>query len=176
LSFSDPRRDLALGAVAFAGSTVSKDGTGQLDLQGLELNVQKRLVDDNLTFMAAAMLTYFNDSGALLTSGPLYDGQKTFNFAGYFGLNYRNPTFLNADLFLRYAGNGDHLHQELIRRLNSPLLLDAKIWRDWSLSPTLTLSTQLSGSSLADEYWLSYLGQNSSGPYLESRVTMSYSF
>ncbi|MDR1546699.1 MAG: hypothetical protein LBU12_08345 [Deltaproteobacteria bacterium] len=169
LRYDDRRRGLTLGVSGYAGSRTSPADGGRLDLQGVEVNVQRRLLDGQLTVMAAAMLNYFNDSRAILS----HRGEgRLFNMSSYLGLTYDNSSLINASFFLRYAGDGNYLQQELIRRIGPQVFFDARLWRDWPLSPALTLSTQFYGSNLADDYAV----PNPASPYLESRVTMSYSF
>jgi hypothetical protein len=176
LEYADRQRDLTVGLVGFVGSRASAEEGGSLDVQGLELNAKRRLLDGKLTIMAAAMLNYFNDGRVLLSPSPIRGlGSGSLNLSSYLGLAYRDPSILNANFFLRYAEGGDYLRRELIRSVGPSILFDARLWRDWTLSPALTLSTQLYGSSPGDYSSLySTTGQDS--PYLESRVTMSYSF
>ncbi|MDR2444023.1 MAG: hypothetical protein LBE31_10945 [Deltaproteobacteria bacterium] len=144
-----------------------------VDLSGVELNFKKSLIQDSLNLEVATMLNYLQARNRLDNHFRYFNGQ---NISAYLGLNFTDPTLFNASLLLRYAGDGNFVNNYFLTALGATSLLDARIWRDFNLSPVLTLSTQLYGSSLIETYYRNLAGQNPSAPYLEGRVTMSYSF
>jgi hypothetical protein len=145
---------------------------GMADLRGLELNLQKRLLDGRLSLEVAAMLNYLAARNSLALSG--LDGE---NLSAYLGLTFADPALLNASVLLRYAGDGNYVDSYLLSAVGASSLLDARIWRDFALSPALTLSTQLYGSSLIEAYYRNLLEPRPPlSTYMEGRLTMSYSF
>jgi hypothetical protein len=142
------------------------------DVQGVELGVRQSLLDTRLNLEVAAMLSYLKTRRMIdshLSDGP--------NLSGYLGLSFTDPTIINASLLLRYAGNGDYVNNYFLGDVGASSFFDARVWRDFSISPALTLSTQLYGSSFIEAFYqnLSQVGIPPV-PYLEGRVTMSYSF
>ncbi|MDR1658456.1 MAG: hypothetical protein LBT47_13075 [Deltaproteobacteria bacterium] len=142
------------------------------DLTGLELNLQKSIIDGRLNFELATMFNYLNSTGNL-HSLSLHSGR---NLSAYFGVNFSDPTLFNASVLLRYAGDGNYINNYFLTALGASSFLDARIWRDFNLSPVLTLTTQLYGSNLIEAYYRNLTTLDPTVPYLEGRVTMSYSF
>ncbi|MDR1110866.1 MAG: hypothetical protein LBP92_09300 [Deltaproteobacteria bacterium] len=148
-----------------------------VDLRGLEISLQQSLLEDRLSLKLAAMLNYL-DLGQGDFGGPPESGEAGRNLSAYLAMTYQNPSLVNASLLYRYSGDGLFVGDGLLAQAAGPSLLDARIWRNFSLTPSLTLSTQLYGSSLMGAYLrlnrspvLSLLDN-----YVEGRVTMSYAF
>jgi hypothetical protein len=123
------------------------------------------------------MLNYL-DMGEGNYGAPPEKGEASRNISAYLAMTYRNPSLVSASLLYRYAGDGLFVADGLFSQSSGSSFLDAKIWRDFSLTPSLTLSTQLYGSSLMGTYMrlnrnpvLSLLDH-----YVEGRVTMNYAF
>ena len=146
---------------------------GMADLRGLELSLQKKMLDGRLSLELAAMLNSLTTRHALQLA--LADGK---NLSAFLGLTYTDPSLLNASVFLRHAEDGNYVNSNYMAEIGSSSFWDARVWRDFSLSSDLTLSTQLYGSSLIEAYFenLANSERNGANPYMEGRVTMSYSF
>jgi hypothetical protein len=145
-----------------------------LELQGLELSFQHDV--GRLNFKAAAMLNFVRYRDRL----AVVDGGATRSVAAYLALNYQNPSLVNASFLYRYGSDGYLLTDRLLRPAlgSSSSYLDAKVWRTFRLSPSLSLSTQLYGSSLIASYLRSTETAELSPleSYVEGRVTMNYDF
>ncbi|MDR2456537.1 MAG: hypothetical protein LBE49_08100 [Deltaproteobacteria bacterium] len=147
-------------------------GAGLADLKGLEISLQKKLLDGRLSLELAAMLNSLTTRHALQLAS-----MNGGNLSAFLGLTYTDPAFLNASIFLRHAQDGNYITSYFLGAMGATSMWDARIWRDFSLSPNLNLSTQIYGSSLIEAYFENLTeGARSSTPYVEGRVTMSYSF
>jgi hypothetical protein len=175
-NFYRPQWGTMVNLTGYGGtiSSVSDPGPAQLerrvDLRGLEFKLQQSLFSGRLNLEAASMFNY------LKSKDPLLRSSRNYNLSGYLGLDYRNPSLVNFSLLFRYAQDGKFVNKDFYGQFGAEKLIDAKIWHDFSLSPVLTLSTQIYGSSLIEAYYQSINNKAPLGPYLEGSVTMSYSF
>lgn len=54
--------------------------------------------------------------------------------------------------------------------------IDAKIWRDWQLTPKITLYTALSGVNLLDKEYATEIVYVNPGRYFECMTAFRYAF
>jgi hypothetical protein len=183
LQYYKPQSGTTAKITAYAGEISSsanqeRDGISQslrpyenmLEIQGLELSVQQSIFEGRLTFLAATIFNYYRAKDATLSQ----NSGKT-NLSAFLSLTYKNPAIANTSILFRYAGDGNYITNRFFSSPGKRTIIDARIWRDFNLSPALTLSTQLYGSSLIEAYFDNY-NNSFTSPYLEGRVTMNYSF
>ncbi|MDR0355443.1 MAG: hypothetical protein LBJ64_06865 [Deltaproteobacteria bacterium] len=144
-----------------------------IELQGLEFSLQQSLLGGRIDLKAAALLNYMETRNSSLYP----QARDSRNLAAYLALTYRDPSKINASLLWRYGVDGFILSDRLTNGgFGSASYLDAKIWRSFNLSPTLTLSTQLYGSNMMSNYLALTNDRPLADSYVEGRVTMSYAF
>ena len=151
----------------------SDPNSGLVDLRGIEISLQKKMLDGRLSLELAAMLNSLTTRHALQLAS-----MEGGNLSAYLGLTYTDQALINASIFLHHAEDGNYISQNFLGAMGSTYFWDARIWRDFAFSPALKLSTQIYGSSLIQAYFenLADKDRSASSPYVEGRVTMSYSF
>lgn len=152
---------------------------GEVDIHGVELALKQYLVPETLYFQGAATFNYSritedinqNNVGNHLSNAP--------DFSASLGMYFTKPELFNASVVYRHTddryydnNNNEYVHYHM----GNVDLLDAKIWRDWELTPEITLTTQLSASNITDadyEALYTYMGP---GRYIEGLMTFKYSY
>ncbi len=158
------------------GTIIRTQNLGKAKIQGIELGLEQRIIDSLRMF---ATMT-FNRS-RLKDSGENTDNQlrNAPDYWGSLGFRYMDPDLLNAQVTLRVSDdrfyddeNTDlpYFHMEAYQTV------DAKIWRDWRLSPRYTLTTAISGTNLFDQEYASEIVYVDPGRCVQLDLSLKYLF
>lgn len=152
---------------------------GKAKIKGLEVSVRQDLVPDTLYVQGA--LT-FNHSRIADDANPANIGNHLSNapdFSASAGLYFTSPALFNASLVYRHTDDRyyDNSNNEYIHyHMGNVDLLDVKIWRDWTLAPDLTLTTQVSCANLTDQDYEALYTYMGPGRHIEGVVSLTYAF
>ncbi|MDR2385969.1 MAG: hypothetical protein LBE80_00105 [Deltaproteobacteria bacterium] len=145
-------------------------------LRGLGLAVRQDLWGGRLSFLMSAALNRFG----LSTWGRQSSGFTSRpNLSAYLAMNYINPELFNAGLSYSFGSDGYFMTDSVFSPGFGGSRLNAKFWRDFSLTPALSLSTRLYGSIVLNrppEISQIINKPNMLDSYVEGRVTMNYAF
>jgi hypothetical protein len=194
------RADLRLGTVAlgygnpmgtafslrgYAGE-IAEGGTQALapgrqgqraSLQGVGVSVSQSFQDGRLNLVAGGALNRFD----LRAAAPLVPpgARSRPNLSAFLAMTYVNPELFGAGIMYRHGGDGYFMTDSAFSPGSGNSYLEAKIWRDFALTPALSLSTRLYGSALLGapvEVGRATDKPNLLDNYVEGRVTMNYAF
>jgi hypothetical protein len=149
----------------------------QADVRGLGVSVRQDLLGGRLNFLMSAALNRYDLSTRGLKASEL---KSRPNLSAYLAMNYINPELFNAGITYSYGSDGFFITDAAFNPGFGGSRLNAQFWRDFSLTPALSLSTRLYGSVVLNRPpEISHLINNKPNlldSYVEGRVTMNYAF
>lgn len=152
---------------------------GEAEIYGLEFSLEQPITQ-HLSFTGALTLNHSritqdqvnpDNVGNQLRNSP--------DFWGSLGLRYTRPDLVNGELLFRFSDSRyyDDNNEDLpYFHMKAYETLDLKIWRDWRITPKVTLHTALSGVNLLDEQYATEIVYVNPGRYLECMMGVRYAF
>ncbi|MFO7911727.1 MAG: TonB-dependent receptor [Desulfotignum sp.] len=162
------------------GTTLIKTrNMGEAEIYGLEL-LLKQPITEHLSFTGSLTLNHSRITEDKVN--PANEGNQLRNAPDYWGslgLRYIRPDLVNGELLFRFSDSRyyDDNNEDLpFFHMESYETIDAKIWRDWQLTPKITLHTAISGVNLLDEEYATEIVYVNPGRYLECMTAFRYAF
>jgi iron complex outermembrane receptor protein len=150
---------------------------GRIEVKGFELSLKQELIPKILTFKAAATI---NDSVIKDSSTRSNIGNQLSHapkYVGSYSLLFTRPELFNASVVYKHTDErwyNDQNAETLHYHMRNVDVLNAKIWRDWTISDNFTVTTSLVGSNLTDlEYEAQYIFL-APGRYFEGLVSFTW--
>ncbi|NJL60099.1 MAG: TonB-dependent receptor [Desulfobacteraceae bacterium] len=158
------------------GSIIRSQNLGGAKIYGLEIGFSQPLTE-HLSLIGALTLNHSE-----IIDDPLNSGHQLRNAPDYWGslqLAYLNPALVNANLLFRFSDDRyyDDENTELpFFHMSSYETVDLKIWRDWKLCDTWTLTTTLSAVNIFDDDYETEIVYVNPGRYIEGMIGVKYLF
>ncbi len=158
------------------GSIIRSQNLGGAKIYGLEIGFSQPLTE-HLSLIGALTLNHSE-----IIDDPLNSGHQLRNAPDYWGslqLAYLNPDLVNANLLFRFSDDRyyDDENTELpFFHMSSYETVDLKIWRDWKLCDTWTLTTTLSAVNIFDNDYETEIVYVNPGRYIEGMIGVKYMF
>ncbi len=152
---------------------------GEAEIYGLELFL-KQPITEHLSFTGSLTLNHSRITEDQIN--PANVGNQLRNSPDYWGslgLRYIRPDLVNGEILFRFSDSRyyDDNNEDLpYFHMESYETIDAKIWRDWHLTPKITLHTALSGVNLLDREYATEIVYVNPGRYVECMTAVRYAF
>jgi hypothetical protein len=166
------------GADRLAAARNYRQNINYADLYGLGVTFQQSFLEGRFNVRLAAMLNSF-DLRTKNFRSISNQGQYSQKLSAYLSMSYLKPSLFNAAVLYRYGSDGYFITDSMLKPGSNTSYLDARIWRDFNLTPSLSFSTQIYSSTKFGNYIGLYrppTNLNLLDNYVEGRMTMNYAF
>jgi hypothetical protein len=168
----------SVGADRLTAAGNFRQNINYADLYGLGITFQQSFLEGRFNVRLAAMHNSY-DLRTKNFRAISNQGQNSQKLSAYLTMSYLKPSLFNAAVLYRYGSEGDFITDSTLKPGSNTSYLEAKIWRDFNRTPSLSFSTQIYSSTKFGNYKglnRPPTNLNLLDNYVEGRMTMNYAF